>query len=195
MGNRSQCGVVIFQIWDRSYAKIYSKCIASSFSFMMISPTYTLRPPQSKKEWDVVKGLLIDYRNEFDDKTCFTSFEEELENIEGLYADPRKVKLIAVEHPGNKIVGCVGLRTLEAGVAEMKRLYVIPSHRGLHIGRMLADEIIAIATKMKYRKIILDTMNEMQDAKRLYQRLGFVVIEPYDQQDPQKVVCFEKMLG
>ncbi len=57
---------------------------------MMTKSTFTIRPPQSKDEWDVVRQLLIDYRNEFDDKTCFTSFEEELQNIEGVYADPRK---------------------------------------------------------------------------------------------------------
>ena len=161
---------------------------------MNMSATYEIRPPQSKEEWDVVRKLLLDYRDEFDDKTCFTSFEEELQNIEGLYADPRKVKLVAVEHPGNKIVGCVGLRTLSPGVSEMKRLYVVPSHRGLHLGRKLADAIIDIATKMKYEKMILDTMNEMQDAQKLYQRLGFVVIPPYDHQDPSKVVCYEKVL-
>ena len=163
--------------------------------FMMTNPTYTIRPPQSKDEWDVVRQLLIDYQNEFDDKTCFTSFEEELQNIEGVYADPRKHKLIVVEQPGNKIVGCVGLRTYSPGVAEMKRLYVIPSHRGLHLGSRLAKEIISIASKMKFEKMILDTMYEMQDAQKLYQRLGFVVTGPYDHQDPLKVVCYEKMLG
>lgn len=163
--------------------------------FMMTNSTFTIRPPQSKDEWDVVRQLLIDYRNEFDDKTCFTSFDDELQNIEGVYADPRKHKLIAIEQPGNKIVGCVGVRMFASGVAEMKRLYVIPSHRGLHLGSKLAKEIISIATKMKFDKMILDTMHEMQDAQKLYQRLGFVMAEPYDHQDPNKVVCFEKMLG
>ncbi len=91
-------------------------------------------------------------------------------------------------------MGCVGLRMHSPGVAEMKRLYVIPSHRGLHLGSKLAKEIISIATKMKYDKMILDTMHEMQDAQKLYQRLGFVVAEPYDHQDPKKVVCYERKL-
>lgn len=161
---------------------------------MAKKPTYSIRPPQSREEWETVRHLLVDYRNEFDDETCFTSFDEELENIERVYADPRKYKLVAVEHPGNKIVGCVGLREFSPGVAEMKRLYVIPSHRGLHLGKKLAEEIISIATKMKYKKMILDTMHAMQDAQKLYQRMGFVVAEPYDNQDPSKVVCYEKSL-
>ena len=161
----------------------------------MTTSTYILRPPQSKKEWNVVRQLLMDYQNEFEDKSCFTSFEEEIKNIEGYYADPRKYKLIAVELPGNKIVGCVGMRTLSPGVSEMKRLYVIPSHRKLGLGRKLAEEIISIASKMKYDRMILDTMMEMKAAQKLYDDLGFHVIEPYDQQDPSKVICFEKKLG
>ena len=157
--------------------------------------TYSIRPPQSNEEWNVVKQLLIDYRNEFDDETCFTSFEDELNNIQALYSDPRKYKLIAVEQPGGKIVGCVGLRALSPEVAEMKRLYVIPSHRGLQLGKRLSEEIISIASKMKFRSMVLDTMKEMKAAQQLYQDLGFVVTGPYDQQDLTKLVCYEKKLS
>ena len=156
--------------------------------------TYVIRPPASKKEWDVVRNMLQSYQDEFEDQTCFTSFEEELRNIERFYADPRKYKLIAVEYPGNTIVGCVGLRALSAEVAEMKRLYVIPSHRGLHIGKMLAEEIISVAQKMKFHKIVLDTMHEMHSAQKLYKGLGFVTTPPHDATDTRNVVYFEKVL-
>ena len=158
------------------------------------STTYKIRPPQSAKEWDIIRKLLLDYRNEFEDQTCFTSFEQELKNIEGLYADPRKFKLVAVEHPGNKIVGCVGLRPVSREIAEMKRLYVTPSHRGKQLGRKLAEEIIAIASKMKYQKMVLDTMHEMQDAQKLYRQLGFVIAPPHDPTDTRNVVYYEKFL-
>lgn len=163
--------------------------------FMTNQSTYSIRPPQSNEEWDVVKQLLIDYRNEFDDETCFTSFEDELNNIQALYSDPRKYKLIAVEQPGGKIVGCVGLRALSPDVAEMKRLYVIPSHRGLHLGKRLSDEIISIASKMNFKSMVLDTMIEMEAAQKLYRELGFVEVEPYDDQDLSKLVCYEKELN
>ena len=162
---------------------------------MVKNPTYSIRPPQSRDEWNVVRHLLQDYRSEFDDQTCFTSFDEEMENIEGYYADPRKYKLIAIEQPGNKIVGCVGLRALSPDVAEMKRLYVVPSHRGSGIGKRLAEEIISVASKMKFKKMVLDTMHEMKDAQQLYQHLGFVVAEPYEDQDLTKMVCYEKILA
>jgi putative acetyltransferase len=117
-----------------------------------------------------------------------------LENIEHLYADPRKFKLIVVERPGNKVVGCVGLRPITPEIAEMKRLYVAPSHRGHHLGRKLAEEIMSIAGKMKYKKMVLDTMHEMEDAQKLYRQLGFVVTEPHDPNDTRDVVYYEKIL-
>lgn len=159
-----------------------------------MSKSYVIRPPKSVEEWAAVKRLLVDYKNEFEDDTCFTSFEAELNNIEALYLEPGKYKLIVVEEPGGRVVGCVGMRTLAQGVAEMKRLYVIPSHRRLHLGKRLADEIIEIAESHEYQRMILDTMTEMKDAQRLYRQLGFEVMEPYNDQDPAKVICYEKIL-
>ncbi len=160
-----------------------------------MSKSYVIRPPQSADEWTAVRQLLIDYKNEFEDDTCFTSFEAELSNIEALYQETGKYKLIAVEEPGGQVVGCVGLRTLSSGVAEMKRLYVMPSHRGLHLGKTLANEIMELAIRHGYQRMILDTMTEMKDAQQLYQRLGFKVMDPYNNQDPAKVFCYEKILS
>lgn len=156
--------------------------------------TYTIRPPATSSEWKVVRQLLIDYRNEFDDETCFTSFEEEFNNLEAVYTEAGKWKLIVVEETSQKIVGCVGVRTLSPGVAEMKRLYVIPSHRGLHLGKRLAEEIIELVKKNHYDRMLLDTMLEMKDAQRLYERLGFRIVGAYDHQDLSKLICFEKEL-
>ena len=156
---------------------------------------YIIRPPVSSSEWTVVRQLLIDYRNEFDDETCFTSFEEEFNNLEAVYAEHGKWKLIVVEKPTEQIVGCVAVRTLAPGVAEMKRLYVIPSHRKLHLGKRLAEEIITLAQDHQYHRMVLDTMLEMKDAQRLYERLGFRVVEPYDHQDTSKVICYEKIIS
>lgn len=153
---------------------------------------YIIRPPQTREEWKQIPGLLLDYRNEFDDKTCFTSFEEEIADIEKVYNVPGSQLFIAIDDSDKKIVGCVAMRTLSADVAEMKRLYVIPSYRGFLIGEKLALEIISYAEEKKYTRMILDTMNVMHAAQKLYLHLGFTRIEPYRDQDPMKVVCYEK---
>ncbi len=159
-----------------------------------MNTTFVIRPPTDSAEWQVVRQLLIEYRNEFDDEACFTSFEEEFNNLEAVYAEDGKWKLIIVELPSEKIVGCVAARTLAPGVAEMKRLYVIPSHRGLHLGKRLAEDIISLAQQHQYDRMVLDTMLEMKDAQRMYEGMGFRVVAPYDHQDLSKLICYEKEL-
>lgn len=155
-----------------------------------MSSSFLIRSPESSAEWAFVRQMLRDYKNEFEDETCFTSFEEEMNNIEGLYARPGMKKLIAVEASSGKIAGCVALRTWMPEVAEMKRLYVIPAFRGRDLGRTLAYSIIQYALDKGYTKMILDTMHEMKAAQKLYQQLGFHEVAPYHHQDPAKVVCY-----
>ena len=88
----------------------------------------------------------------------------------------------------------MGLRGISPEVAEMKRLYVIPSHRRHHLGKKLAEEIISVAGKMKFKKIVLDTMHEMHAAQELYHDLGFIESEPHDPADTRNVVYYEKKI-
>lgn len=160
----------------------------------MIKTTFVIRPPKSHEEWNEVKRLLLDYKAEFDDDTCFTSFDAEIADIENLYAREDHFKLIAASIPDGAVVGCVAFRALAPEIAEMKRMYVVPGYRGQQLGRKLAEAIISKAVESGYQKMVLDTMMEMKAAQQLYHDLGFVIIPPYDDQDTSKVICFEKDL-
>jgi ribosomal protein S18 acetylase RimI-like enzyme len=155
---------------------------------------YIIRPPQNREEWETVKQLLMDYREEFNNDECFTSFDEELSDIQHLYARKGNVKLIAVSETSGEIAGCIAMQELIPGTTEMKRLYVVPEHRGKHLGKSLAERIIALSVEMGYEKICLDTMPEMKAAQQLYERLGFHVSAPYHHQDPTRMICYEKKL-
>jgi ribosomal protein S18 acetylase RimI-like enzyme len=159
-----------------------------------MNPRFEIRSPLSPAEWQTVRELLTAYWNEFEDKTCFTSFEDEMTNIESLYARPGKAKLIAIENDTGAIAGCVGLRGIAPGVAEMKRLYVPPAYRGHHLGKDLAIAIMDKARDMGFNTMVLDTMDEMKAAQGLYRQLGFDVIPPYSDQGSRNVICFGKSL-
>ena len=73
----------------------------------------------------------------------------------------------------------VALQRIDASRAEMKRLYVPPSARGLGVGRKLVAQLLSDAQAIGYSQVVLDTLPTMSEAQRLYRQFGFRDIEPY----------------
>jgi ribosomal protein S18 acetylase RimI-like enzyme len=137
----------------------------------------TLLRSSSADQWAAARRLVAEYAAGLGVDLEFQGFEGELEELEAIYGPPRGAFFLA-EHDG-QTVGCVGVRLFDGDDCEMKRLYVAASCRGLGLGRRLAEAAIAEGRKLGYRRVLLDTLPSMAEARRLYEALGFRSIPPY----------------
>jgi ribosomal protein S18 acetylase RimI-like enzyme len=137
--------------------------------------------PGNAAEIDSSREIFRDYAAGLGVDLCFQDFESELLTLPGDYAAPRGNLLLAMV--GELVAGCCALRPLDsvdiANAAEMKRLYVRPAYRGLGLGRQLAQAILEDAHRLGYDWVLLDTLDDMEAARALYEELGFEEIPPY----------------
>jgi GNAT superfamily N-acetyltransferase len=132
---------------------------------------------ESESQINAARRLFEEYAASLDFSLCFQHFAEELATLPGAYAPPAGCLLLA-ECDG-EYLGCVALRPLGDGVAEMKRLFVAPAARGSGLGRQLVAAILDVARTRGYRAMRLDTVPSMAAARKLYEAAGFVEIPPY----------------
>lgn len=137
--------------------------------------------PVSASELEGIRTLFLEYAGTLNVDLCFQNFKEELIGLPGEYGAPRGALILATID--GQLAGCCAMRPLDAvdypNACEMKRLYVRPIYRGLRLGRMLAEHILEASRLCGYDCILLDTLNEMESARALYQELGFEEIPPY----------------
>ena len=90
-------------------------------------------------------------------------------------------------------LGCVGLKGTGSDLAEIKRLWVAPSARGLGLGRRLIDAAESAARKLTVKILRLDTNSALAEALQLYRRTGWTEIDRFND-DPYPDLFFEKHL-
>jgi putative acetyltransferase len=143
-----------------------------------VTPPVDIASPHDAADLDAVRALFSEYAASLGFSLDYQGFEAELASLPGRYAAPEGALLLA--KVDGVPAGVVALRKFEAGIAEMKRLYVRPTHHGRTIGRKLAEEIVSTARDRGYRRLRLDTISGKMDAAvKLYRSMGFAEIAPY----------------
>lgn len=130
-------------------------------------------------EIPAIRTLFTEYTDTLGVDLDFQNYEQELNLLPGKYSLPagRLYAAYADEH----LAGCVALRQVNTEACEAKRLYVRPESRGLKLGQMLMEQVIRDAAALKYRYMVLDSLETMDNAKALYYKLGFYEVEAYYQ--------------
>jgi GNAT superfamily N-acetyltransferase len=104
--------------------------------------------------------------------------------VAGLFArfasghDPVREQFWIAEVDGER-VGCVFVVRSEAdpAAAQLRCLLVTPAGRGLGVGRRLVDTCIEFARSAGYCTIVLWTNDVLVSARRIYEAVGFSLVE------------------
>lgn len=117
------------------------------------------------------------------------SFYAQFNTIEAL-------KNVIVCYTGNKPIGCGAFKGYDEKKAEIKRMFVLPSHRGKGIGLQILKELELWASGLGYAETILETGKKQPEAIRLYQNAGYVITMNYGQyKNVENSVCMAKAVS
>lgn len=147
----------------------------------MSAPQIQLLTPADAQQWQDAQFIIREYAQELGLDLCFQGFEDELSTLADHYAEPYGLFLLA--WVDGAVAGCGGFRPLPdvdyPNACEMKRLYVRPAFRRFGLGRLLAQALIDRAVEAGYSTMLLDTLDDMEAARGLYENLGFEEVPPY----------------
>jgi GNAT superfamily N-acetyltransferase len=117
------------------------------------------------------------------------------EEIEDLYADrPGSIHSVGAQpeamtgpdgcflvvFAGQRAVGCGGFKGLDAGICEVKRMYLLPEVRGLGLSARLLAALEQRAASAGYARVRLDTGDRQPAAMHLYLKSGYREIGDYN---------------
>lgn len=127
----------------------------------------------------IVQLVLIEVLGEFGATgEGFSDQDTELAAMSEAYEGPGAAYFVA--ELAGRIVGGAGVGPLpsaEPDVCELRKMYLLSEARGRGIGRGLLETCLAAARGMGYRECYLETLAQMERARDLYERFGFLPLE------------------
>jgi GNAT superfamily N-acetyltransferase len=113
---------------------------------------------------------------------------------EDVFAGDGGAWLVAYDADGAP-VGCGGLRTLEPGVGEIKRMFVAQRARGAGLGRRLLRALEDRAAAYGHRRVRLLTTEVLREAMTLYDAEGYRTVRRSQRPGEPPDIWMEKELA
>jgi DNA-binding MarR family transcriptional regulator/GNAT superfamily N-acetyltransferase len=140
------------------------------------APSYLLRDPRPGDMGRVVQQQAALYAREYHWNWEFEALVAEIVAKYLREFDPTRERCWIAEKDG-EAVGSVFVVRHDDDTAQLRMLYVDASARGLGIGQRLVDECVRFARNVGYKRMMLWTVGILTDARKLYQKAGFELVE------------------
>ncbi len=134
-----------------------------------------IRSEDNSKIAKAIRSVLIEYGvpkvgTAYEDKALDCMFET--------YDKPKKCYYVVAK--GNDILGGAGISPLdnyEGNICELQKMYFMSDVRGKGIGSKMMQKCLEFAKASGFEKCYLETMPYMDDARKLYRKVGFEAID------------------
>ncbi|WP_422105002.1 GNAT family N-acetyltransferase [Winogradskyella sp.] len=108
-----------------------------------------------------------------------TAYEDAaLDCMTETYDQVRKIYFVVAK--GDRIIGGAGISPLdnyEGNVCELQKMYFMPEARGKGLGSEMMQKCLVFAKEAGFDQCYLETMPYMDDARKLYKKVGFEFID------------------
>ena len=104
-------------------------------------------------------------------------YDQSTDHLYELFRREGSVYYVAVEQ--NVIIGGAGIYPsdgLPSGTCELVKMYLRPPARGKGLGRILISKSLEFAASAGYTQVYLETMPELKQATRVYEKFGFTYL-------------------
>ncbi len=119
----------------------------------------------------VIRSVLI----EFGVPKVGTAYADKaLDCMTETYNKPTSAYFVLEEN--GRIIGGAGIAQLdnfEGNVCELQKMYFLPEARGRGLGRQMMEICLQKAKEVGFKQCYLETLPYMQDARKLYAKVGF----------------------
>jgi putative acetyltransferase len=104
-----------------------------------------------------------------------------------------KINHVVVAYQNDEPVGCGAFKEFNQELVEIKRMFVLPAHRGQGVAQAVLGELEQWAQELHYAGYVLETGKKQPEAIRLYQKSGYKLIPNYGQYaNVENSVCMQK---
>lgn len=134
-----------------------------------------IKPEDNQQVKELIRNVLV----EMGVPKVGTAYEDKaLDDMTQTYEAENMIYMVVEEN--SKIIGSAGIAPLtgeEEKICELQKMYFLPEARGRGIGMEMITKCLDFARAHGFEKCYIETLPYMENARKLYNKNGFEVIE------------------